>query len=113
MVSLRVGKNRVRDLVNTDISSVEHGTDGTAPTVSDTGLGVAVAATNSVPIITSGTQLLNVTDIILSTVAAGTTFKEKVIFMNSDAVALDRVVYPDYDHNASQELHSTTVFRVD
>lgn len=113
MVSLRQGKNRVRDLVSADISSVEHGTDGTAPTVNDTGLGTAVPATNSTPTITTGTQLLNITDVILSTVSAGTTFKEKVVFMNSDAVALDRVVYPDYDHNGSQELHSTTVFRVD
>jgi hypothetical protein len=113
MVSLRVGKNRVRDLIDSDISSVEHGTDGTAPTVSDTDLGAGVAATNSTPTTTTGTQLLNISDIILSTVAAGTTFKEKVIFMNSNAVALDRVVYPDYAHNASQELHSTTVFRVD
>lgn len=113
MVSLRTGKNRTRDLIDADISSVEHGTDGTSVTVNDTDLGTAVPLTNNIPVITQGNQLLNISDTILSTIEDATVFKEKVIYMNLDTIALDRVVYPDYAHNTSQELRSTSVFRVD
>jgi len=112
MVVTNDGKNRIRDLIVADISSVELGTDGTNATIVDTDLGVGVASTNAVPTITTGNKILNISHTTLSTVANGSTLREAGIFLNSDTIMLDRIVFPDIAKVDSIEITTIDLIRV-
>ena len=113
MAITTTSKNRIRDLIVADISSAELGTDGTDASATDTDLGAGVAATNKVPVITTGNKTITVTHILSTTEGNGNTYKEAGIFMNGDAVLLDRTVYPDTVKTSAIELTTIDVIRVD
>jgi hypothetical protein len=106
------GKNRIRDLIVVDISSVELGSDGTSVSVTDTDLGTSIPATSATPVITSGNKTMNISHTVLSTVANGETLREVGVFMNGDAVMLDRVVFPDLVKVNSIELTTIDLVRI-
>lgn len=113
MVLCKKGKNRIRTLIVNDLSSGEHGTDGTAPTISDTDLGTAVSATNASLRATELERAFSVEHVMLSTIGNGTTFKEYVVYLNSDSVMLDRVVYPDFDKTNNLQLTTITYYAIE
>lgn len=112
MVIQTDGNNRIRDLVGADISSVVLGTDGTSATKADGSLGTAVVATSKAPDITYSNQKINVRHTLLSSEGNGNTFKEIGVYMNSDAVLLDRVVIPDYEKTSANELVTLDIFKI-
>jgi hypothetical protein len=106
------GKNRIRDLISSDVNSAELGTSSTAPSVGDTSLGAVEATTNATPTVTTGNKIVNTKHILLSTIGSGTTFNEFGVKLNADATFFARVVFPDYDHTSNLELHTTHVTRI-
>lgn len=111
MVVSDTGKNRIRDLVEADISEVKLGTGTTAATAGDTDLETEVAVSAATPTKTKGNKLINVQHILLSTVGTGTNYTEIGVYMNSGATLLSRSVYPAYSHTASLQLNSISTFR--
>ena len=112
MVVLNEGKNRIRDLLQSDLDSGEHGTNSTAVSVTDTGLGTAVSATNASLTSTTGDKTLNTTHIMTSLVGNGTTFYEYVVKLNSGSTDFSRSVYPAFAKTSDEELHTTVITRV-
>lgn len=113
MVVTNNAKNRLRDLIRTDISSVELGTGGSDASVNDIGLESGVTETNKMPSITTGNRTLTITHTLSTAEGNGNTFREAGIFINSDSVLLDRVVFPDTLKTESIELTTIDVIRVD
>ena len=97
-------KNRLRDLMIADITSMTVGTDGTSATTGDTDLGAEIAGVSKTPSIITQDRTINFQYTIYSTEGTGNTIKEAGVFMNSDTIMLDRVVFPDFVHTTSNEL---------
>lgn len=111
MVVSDTGRNRIRDLVVADITTVQLGTDGTAPTVGDTDLIVADATTDLAPVVTVGNKLISVSHVVNSALGNGTTYKEGAVYINS--ILLDRFVYPDFLKSSSVEMTTIDVVRLE
>lgn len=104
-------KNRLRDLMDSDISSAVNGTGNASFSSSDTSLDVEDATTSATPATTTGNKILNVRHILLSTVGNGNTYQEFGVKANSDSVLVSRVVHPEFDKTNKLELHTTTTYR--
>ena len=112
MVITNEAKNRLIELLEGDISSAIHGTDGTDPNVGDTDLGAPVAATSAAVTTTIGEKLLNVKHILTANDGNGTTFREFGIHTMADTKLMNHIVYPDFDKSGALELHTITTIRV-
>lgn len=113
MVVVREAKNRIRDLVNADITVGKFGTGTTDPSTGDTDLETEVGATESTNTQTVGNQIINSKNILVSTIGNGSTLTEYAIFMNGGSTMLSRVTFPDFAKTSSLELHVTTNYRID
>jgi len=112
MVITTTGKNRIIELLKNDISSMEIGTDGTTATSSDTSLGSPLISTKHVPVINVSDKTLTLTHRVASTEGNGQIFRELGVFLNTDTILLDRVVFPDVSKNSGIEVTTIDILRI-
>jgi len=112
MVLILEGKNRIRDLVSDDLTDGQLGTDDTAATESDTGLGTAVGATD-LAITTDTTDKQIVVDYNLpSTTGNGNTFTEFEVQTGTAGISLNRIVFYDLAKTSSEEFQISTIINI-
>lgn len=102
------GKNRVRDLINTDLDTGEFGTGTTAPTSADTTLESAEAATSKTINTTTANKKINITHVLLSTEGNGVDYTEYGNFVNTSTL-FNRVTFPELEKTASEEFQTNTI----
>jgi hypothetical protein len=112
MVITTNAKNRVRDLIVNELSTASLGRDGTTATASDTDLGDEVAVTIKTPTVSTDNKTISITHNLLSTEANGETLREFGVKLTGD-ILLDRVVFPDYEKTAANELTTIDIVRID
>ena len=102
---LSEGLNRVRDLVNADITHAQAGTDNTLPSENDTGLydEVTSSLTTTTNSVSSNPATINVEHIITSAAAVGETLKEWELRLNSNAESFNRTVTAGFTKTSTQE----------
>lgn len=103
MVVNNTAKNKIRDLIEADISSMTVGTDGSTAAVSDTDLGAEITGVSKTPTISTNNKTLSFQYELLSSEANGETIKEAGVFFSDDTL-FDRIVFPDYDKTAANSL---------
>jgi len=103
------GKNRIRDLIKDDTTSMEVGGDGTAPTSSDADLGNDLLLTKT-PTVTTSNKTLTFSSLWYSTEGDGETFREGGVFIND--ILLDRYVYPDFSKDTNNELTIIDIIKI-
>jgi len=108
MVISNEARKEIALMIKNVITSAEFGNDGTDPTVSDTVLGNSLI-TKTPTVSVSNNRITSQTS-ITSTELIGETLKEEGIFMGS--ILLDRVVYPDFNKNDTNEFYVTNIIRV-
>jgi hypothetical protein len=112
MVVTTDAKNRIRDLIKNDITSMSLGTDGTDPTESDTDLLAEDATTSQTPEIVVSNKTISITHTLDTATGNGVTFREGGVKMNT-TVLLDRFVFPDFDKTADLSLTTIDILRID
>ena len=110
MVLLQEFLNRCRDLVDADVFKCQAGTSTTTPSESDTGLNSAVVATLLTPTTIVADKTLQVTHVIPSTVATGSTFAEWETQVNSGSTSMNRSVTAGLAHTSSDDITMITTF---
>jgi len=106
MVLLNEGLLRIRDLLNTEVTKAQAGTDTTLPSQNDSGLFNAIASTKSTPTnqVSSEPATLNVTQVIGTPTANGENLSEWELRINSDAESLNRTVTAPIAKTSSTEI---------
>jgi hypothetical protein len=107
MVFSNAGKNRVRDLVNTDLSYGQLGTSNTAEQYTDTALLSAIAATTYAVTTTTADKQIVVDYNLPSTAAVGSTITEYGIF-NASSTLYARMVMASLVHTSTEQWQLTT-----
>jgi|3_EtaG_2_1085321.scaffolds.fasta_scaffold04199_2 hypothetical protein len=107
MVLTTQGKNLIRDLIDADLSQGELGTDNSAPSETDTGLGTPIAATiKSLTTATTDKQI-SMEYTLDSVTGNGNTYTE---FENQVAGGgINRVTFAGIAKNSAMELNVVTV----
>ena len=100
-------KTRIAQLTVNDISSMVLGTG----TISELNLPAMTPdeATRDTPNTSVGTQSSNTILLVDSLTGNGTTFSEAGIYLNSDTILFDRVVFPDFNKTSSNDLTVTII----
>ena len=94
MAILKESLNRVRDLIYDDIDKGQLGTDGTAPTESDTGLGSADSTTLlTLDSKSKADKSIKFQYVLPSTGGTTTTYKEFELQKSSGPINYDRIVF--------------------
>jgi len=104
------GKNSVRDMIDTNKDYGQLGTDSTAPTEGDTGLGTAVAATQQSLTASKSDKQITLSYELDSTTGNGNTYAE---FENtvSTGTNFNRVTFAGIQKTSAMEIQaSTTIF---
>ena len=83
MTVAKVGKERIIDIVDADITTAKLGTGTTSPTEADTDLETPIAATDASTTNVQGTKILNVGHILNSGTGTGNSYTEFVVYINS------------------------------
>ena len=101
------GLNRVRDLMSADMTSAELGTDGTAATIDDTGLGAAEANSIKTVAKTTTDRQLQADYELLSTEGATGTYREMKFY--GATADFDRTVFSgiSWTANGSENIAIT------
>jgi|TARA_R100000501_G_scaffold12539_1_gene23128 hypothetical protein len=110
---IKEGKNRVRDLIEDDITNGELGTDGTTPTEDDTGLGNPVAATEKAVSISTGDKQLVIDYNLLSTEGNGNTYREFEIQSSEADTSYNRIVFYDLSKDNTEEFQVSTILDIE
>lgn len=106
MVLLKEGLERVRDLVNTEITKAQAGTGTTLPSENDTGLESAVVSTkvSTTNTISSSPATLVVEQVIPTTGGNGSDLTEWELRINSDTESLNRTVTAPISKISTQQI---------
>ena len=106
MTIINEGLNRVRDLLDGDITKAQAGTDGTSPSQNDSGLFTTIASTKSLTTNTKGANpaSISVTHIINQTIAAGENLQEWELRINNDTESLNRTVTAPLSKTSTQQV---------
>jgi hypothetical protein len=111
MTFVNAGKNRVRDLLNTDLSHAELGTSSTASQASDTDL-VAGDTDTSLAVTTSvADKQINIDYNLPSTTGNGESYQEFGIFNSSDTI-FSRHVFAALTKSSTEQWQITTIYRL-
>jgi hypothetical protein len=111
MVFTLNGKNKIRDLLNTDMTVGKLGTGTTAPTESDTTLASVSAVTVASTTNTVADRQVTTSHSLNSLTGNGVTYTEYGTFNASD-VMYARFIFPDISKTASVELNTVVTYRV-
>lgn len=111
MVFSNDGKNRIRDLLNTDINHGELGTDGTAEAASQTDVLAGVAATSIAVATQTADKQITIDYSLPSTTGNGTTFKEFGIFNSSDTL-FSRHVFSSLAKTSTEQWQLSITYKV-
>ena len=101
---INVGLNKVRDLIAAEVSKAIMGTDGTAPTETDTGLIAPVTATEKTPTVTKYDKMYAVKYFLGVSECNGNTFKEFGT-KATDGTYFDRTTFYDIVKDSTFEVH--------
>ena len=106
MVLLNEGLNKIRDLLNTQITKAQAGTDGTVPSQNDSGLFTPVAETNNNTsnIVSSNPATITVTHVITLPEAVGESLQEWELRIDSDTKSLNRTVTAPLIKTSTQQV---------
>ena len=109
MVVLDEGLNKIRDLLNTNITQGDWGTGTATELPTDTGLrtevvGIEQSTTNAVT-----DKTLQVTAVLPSTAGTGNVIAEHVVRFSSGN-ELSRTTFSGITHTASNEIHCISTF---
>jgi len=100
------GLRRVRDLVNTDLTNAQAGTDNTSPQQTDSGLLSPVTSTNNTTSnqVSNDPATLTVTHTILTTEGNGYDLSEWELRINGDSESFNRTVTAAIPKVNTQEI---------
>lgn len=112
MVFTKTGKNRVRDLVDADLSYGELGSGTTAPLASDTDLVAGVIATTQTLTTQTSDKQITVDYNLPSTTAQGSTFTEFGLF-NASSTLYARFLSSSLTHESTEQWQYTTRLFID
>ena len=106
MVVLNLGLLRARDLLESDITHGQAGTDGTVPSQNDSGLFAEVASTNLTTTSqkSSNPATISETHIIPTTTGNNNSFQEWELRLNNNAESFNRTVTAAISKVATEEL---------
>lgn len=111
MVFVNDGKNKIRDLLASDITHAQMGTGTTAESAADTALVSAVAATSlAVSLQTSDKQIV-VDYNVPSTVGNGTDFTELGVF-NGSNVLFSRHVFSSLTKSSTEQWQISVIYKI-
>lgn len=113
MVLLTDGKNRIRDLINSDLNNGQWGTGVTAALPSDTGLETAVAATSKAVTSTTADKQITIDHNLPSTDGNGSTLSEFVINLNAGTDFLSRIVITGLAKQSTEQWQTTTILFIE
>ena len=110
MTVLNEGLNKIRDLLESNLTKGQSGTGTTLPTASDSGLETPVAATLlTLTSITKNDKQLTTTHDINANVGNGNNISEHEIQF-SDGVSLHRVVHASFSKTSANEMQYLDTF---
>jgi hypothetical protein len=109
MTILNEGINKIRDLTSSSISAADWGTGTTAPTTTDTGLQTEIVGVDQSVTKTTASKTINITAVLPSTSANGSTVSEHVIRFSSGE-DLFRQTFTPISKTTSKELHNISTF---
>lgn len=112
MTLLNNGKNRIRDLVATDISTGEVGTGSTAVDVTDTDLETPVSGTQNTASTTTSSKQIMVDYTLPATEGNGSDVTEFGVWTNSDATLLSRFVFSSITKSSVEEWQFSVVYKI-
>jgi len=110
---IKEGKNRMRDLIEDDITNGELGTDGTAPTENDTGLGNPVSATEKAVSVTKTDKQLVIDYSLLSTEGNGNTYREFEVQSDEADTSYNRITFYDLPKDNTEEFQLSTIIDIE
>lgn len=109
MVLTKVGKEKIAENIKDNINVSKVGTNGTDASVLDTDL-LNDAGLSITPTITRSGISVNISSVIYSSELIGVVLKEQGYYLND--ILLERVVFPDFEKDSSNEFIITNVLRV-
>ena len=113
MTILNEGANRIRDLIKSDMDNGQAGTGTASVTVSDTGLGTAVAATNvALNNKNVSDESLTVVHIITTSLGNSSDLTEYEVRGNSNTDSYNRTVKTATSKTSRIELQIIHTFRI-
>ena len=112
MVIVNAGANRIRDLINTDLTIGLAGTGQTAPTAANTGLESEVTDVRATVSAIVSSKSIQVSHVISSVSGTGHTFSEWGNMMNSSATLLSRSVTAQVTHTGTDEISKLTTYSI-
>lgn len=113
MVVTISAKNRIRDLVAGDVSSMALGDGGNSATAADSDLQSTIESTRKAPTIILKDRTIEFRHELSTAEGNGETFRELGVFMNGDEVLLDRAVFPDFQKTEANSLTTIDIIRFD
>lgn len=102
---LNVGLNRIRDMVNTDMTYGILGTSSLAVNATQVSLGSSVSTTLLATAYGTADKAFTKTYILTSTLGNSTTFTEYANVRDAEATYYDRIVFTDVSKTSDKELH--------
>lgn len=112
MVVVNEGKNRIRDLIDADVSGGEVGTGTTPASVSDTDTETAVASTLNTVTTSVADKQVTIDYNLGASQGNGSAVTEHTLFMNSDADLLARFVFSSLTKSSDEQWQFTTTVKV-
>ena len=97
------GLNRIRDLLSTDLTKAQLGTDNTVPKEEDTGLVTPIGGTKLSTTYSTADGELTVSYTLDNATGLNQTYKEFALLDVNENV-FSRIVFNDYDHDSSKTL---------
>ena len=113
MVLLNDGKNRIRDLIDSDLNNGQWGTGTTAATPDDTGLETPVAATAKAVTTTLTDKQITIDHNLPSTDGNGNTLSEFIIDQNSGTDTLLRNVVTGLSKESTEQWQTSIILFID
>lgn len=103
MVILNQGLQKIRDLHHDDMSEADYGDDGSAITITQTGVQGPIVAASDISITkTKGSFSNQFTSTLNSTTATGNTIRE--VSLGNGTTNYDRSVFPGVAHTSNDEI---------
>ena len=112
MTLLNAGKNRVRDILSTDITTGECGTGTTAVALSDTDIETSASGSQNDVSVSTADKQVTVDYVLTSVEGNGAAVTELGLWTNSDATLLSHFVFTSLVKSSTEEWQFSIIYKI-